>query len=40
MKLTVGNILYCRTGLYSHLVAVGFIGYYTVMAFWDYFHKP
>lgn len=40
MKLTVGNILLlCALGGILLLCAVGFIGYYTFVAVWDYFHK-
>jgi uncharacterized membrane protein YuzA (DUF378 family) len=40
MKLTVGNILLlCMLGCIVW-VAVGFIGYYTVIAALDYFNKP
>ena len=41
MKLTVGNIrLLCMLGCIVIWVAVGFIGYYTVIAALDYFNKP
>lgn len=41
MKLTVGNILlFCLLGCIVTWVAVGFIGYYTVIAALDYFNKP
>ncbi|MEM0606024.1 hypothetical protein AAFL38_26240 [Klebsiella grimontii] len=40
MKLTVGNVLLlCALGGIVIWVALGFIGYYTVIAAWDYFHK-
>ncbi|CAH5766622.1 hypothetical protein ACNHIR_04240 [Klebsiella michiganensis] len=41
MKLTVGNILLlCVLGCVAIWVAVGFIGYYTVIAVLNYFNKP
>ncbi|MDV0623707.1 hypothetical protein RZO95_17295 [Klebsiella variicola subsp. variicola] len=40
MKLTVGNVLLlCALGCIIIWVAAGFIGYYTFVAAWDYFHK-
>ena len=41
MKLTVWNILLLSVlGCLVIWVAVGFIGYYTVIAALDYFNKP
>lgn len=41
MKLTVGNVLLlCALGCIVIWVAGGFIGYYTVIAVLEHFHKP
>lgn len=41
MKLTVGNVLLLiALGGILLWCALSFIGYYTVIAFWEHFHKP